>query len=87
MKLIFRTVCFHLCSILLFALLFYLERKSFSDGDNMKIVDCFLMSSAIQAGVGSSILTPVTTPGKIIIIVQQMCLILTHVFTVYFFVG
>ena len=53
------------------------ERKS--------ILDYILLSTTIQAGVGISDIYPITNAGKIVMILQQLIMILTHVFTFYFF--
>jgi hypothetical protein len=49
------------------------------------LLDYILLSTTIQAGVGISDIYPITNVGKIVMILQQLIMILTHVFTLYFF--
>ena len=53
--------------------------------DNLEIIDYLLLSTTIQSGVGISDLYPTTFYGKLTMIIQQLVLIMTHVFTIYIF--
>jgi hypothetical protein len=53
--------------------------------DDLSLIDYILFSTTIQAGVGVSEMYPVSFYGKIIMIIQQLILICTHVFTIYVF--
>ena len=44
-----------------------------------------LSKRVIQAGVGISSIYPIYSYGKIIMIIQQFIMIMTHVFTLYVF--
>ena len=89
MKLVIRTLVFHFLCIILFALMYMFFSEHFeSDDDNKKyttIMDFFLLSTTIQAGVGISDLYPITFYSKIVMIIQQFLVISAHVFTLYIF--
>jgi hypothetical protein len=52
---------------------------------NMGLIDYMLLSTTIQAGVGVSDIYPISLFGKLSMIVQQLLMIMTHVFTFYLF--
>ena len=93
MKLVFRTVVFHISCILIFAILY----SNFSDSayealgdENSKektkkrtFLDYLLFSTSIQASIGIAEFFPHTTITKLILICQQLIVISTHVFTIY----
>jgi len=93
MKIVFRTLLFHLLCILIFALLY----SNFSDSayealgdENSKektikrtFLDYLLFSTSIQASIGIAEFFPHTTITKLILITQQLVVISTHVFTIY----
>lgn len=98
MKIVFRTVLFHFLCILVFALLYStfaqdfgsLDDDSYSKNNNrtkekLTFLDFLLLSTTIQAGVGISEFFPSSSFTKIILIIQQLIMISTHVFTLYFF--
>lgn len=87
MKVVFRTVCFHLLCIIVFSFLYFHNKDGFHslDNKNVSYLDYFLLSTTIQAGVGISSIYPIYSYGKIIMILQQFIMIMTHVFTLYIF--
>jgi len=87
MKIVFRTVFFHLLCIVSFSFLYFYNEHEFQVpiSKNVSYLDYFLLSTTIQAGVGISSIYPITSYGKIIMIVQQIIMIMTHVFTLYVF--
>lgn len=100
MKIVIRTVVFHVLCILLFALLYStfaqefgsLDDELYNENSNRNrrkekrgFLDFLLLSTTIQAGVGISEFFPSSSFTKIIMIIQQMIMISTHVFTLYFF--
>jgi hypothetical protein len=87
MKIVFRTVCFHLLCIIVFSFLYFHNKDGFQslDNKNASYLDYFLLSTTIQAGVGISSIYPIYSYGKIIMIAQQFIMIMTHVFTLYVF--
>lgn len=92
MKIVIRTVVFHLICILVFAFI-YLYLSAHFDSNNMNeknknyntFTDFLLLSTTIQSGVGISDLFPISFYSKIALIVQQIIMILTHVITLYIF--
>jgi heme A synthase len=90
MKIVFRTVTFHIICIIIFALLYFQFENEFGSLDNSlskknkNILDFFLFSTTIQAGVGISEFYPSSSLTKILMILQQILMITTHVFTLYF---
>lgn len=98
MKIVFRTVLFHFVCILVFALLYSTFAQDFGSLDDdlysentnrtkerRTFLDFLLLSTTIQAGVGISEFFPSSSFTKIILIIQQLIMISTHVFTLYFF--
>ena len=93
MKLVFRTLYFHLFCIIFFAFLYYFFRQEFKENtedtpaeqDKITIIDSILLSTTIQAGVGISSIYPQNFYGKLILIIQEMLLIMTHLITIYIF--
>ena len=48
-------------------------------------IDFFLLSITIQSGVGITDLYPITIYSKLVVIIQQFFMILTHIITLYIF--
>lgn len=97
MRIAIRTVVFHILSVLIFAFIYSSysdEFKSLSiynyDENSNRIqkkrsfLDFLLFSTTIQAGVGISEFFPSSSFTKSILITQQIMMISTHVFTLYF---
>jgi len=87
MKKVIRTVVFHLLCILFFSLLYlYFKEEYYSETKKeLNIIDCILLSTTIQASVGITNIYPTGYYGKIIMIIQQFVMIMSHVFTLYIF--
>lgn len=87
MKLVIRTFIFHLLCIIIFALLYLLFSEDLNTNEDNKktFLDFLLLSTTIQAGVGISSLYPISYYTKIIFIIQQLMMLLTHVITLYIF--
>jgi len=91
MKLVIRTVIFHLFCIILFAYIYlYLSDHFQSDIEDKNkkyktYLDFFLLSTTVQSGVGISDLFPVSNYSKIALIIQQFLMLLTHIITLYIF--
>jgi hypothetical protein len=85
MKIVIRTVLFHFSCIIIFGILYYYLKEDFTEKEeaNLEIIDYVLLSTTIQAGVGVSDLYPTTFYGKLTMIIQQLLMICTHVFTLY----
>ena len=87
MKLAFRTVLFHILCIFIFALFYYYFRNDFKTEvkEKFTLLDYIFLSTTIQSGVGLTDIYPIDFYGKLIMIIQQLVLIMTHVFTSYIF--
>jgi hypothetical protein len=87
MKLVIRTVIFHIACIIFFAFIYSELSKQFHimDEDKKSFLDFFLLSTTIQAGVGISDLYPLSYYTKVVVIIQQMLMLFTHVITLYIF--
>jgi len=87
MKLAFRTVLFHILCIFIFALFYYYFRNDFKTEvkEKFTLLDYIFLSTTIQSGVGLTDIYPIDFYGKLIMIIQQLVLIMTHVFTIYIF--
>ena len=87
MRLAIKTIVFHFLCILLFTLLYFYWQDNFNTQQKgeFTMLDSFFLSTTIQAGVGLSDIFPISSYGKLIMIIQQLCMIMTHVFTLYLF--
>lgn len=91
MKIVLRTLVFHFICIIIFAFLYkYMAIHFGHDKNKMNItsgqmVDYFLLSVTIQAGIGFSDLYPVSHISKMCLMIHQFIVISTHVFTLYIF--
>jgi hypothetical protein len=87
MKIAIRTVFFHFLCILVFGVFYYNFQNEFQhivSHERRTFLDYILLSTTIQASVGISDIYPITNLGKIVMILQQLIMIMTHVFTLYF---
>ena len=89
MKNFIRTVLFHFLCIIIFSIVYInLENNFKKDNTHDKeqtFIDFVLLSTTIQAGVGISDLYPVSIYGKVAVLLQQLIMLCTHVFTIYVF--
>ena len=88
MKIAIRTVLFHFLCILIFGIIYYNIQYQFQhkgEQERQSMLDYVLLSTTIQASVGISDIYPITNVAKIVMISQQIIMIMTHVFTLYFF--
>jgi hypothetical protein len=87
MKIAIRTVFFHFLCILIFGFIYYRIHSQFEhkgEQERETFLDYILLSTTIQAGVGITKVNPNTNFAKITLILQQLLMIMTHVFTLYF---
>jgi hypothetical protein len=87
MKIVFRTLFFHIICILFFAITYFFLKDHYHHNfkERLEFIDYILLSTTIQAGVGISDIYPNTIYAKLAIIFQQMLMICTHVVTIYLF--
>ena len=90
MKLVIRTFIFHTLCIILFAFIYLYLSDHFHESDSRKnpskkLIDFFLLSTTIQAGVGISELLPSSYYGKLVVIIQQIIMLFAHIITIYIF--
>lgn len=87
MKLVIRTVIFHILCILVFALIYTNISEEFHvmEEHRKSFIDFLLLSTTIQSGVGISELYPLSYSSKIVVIIQQILMLFTHVITLYIF--
>jgi len=94
MKEALRVVIFHFICIIIFAFLYFIFKDSFSSENGIiyknllryeTFFDFLLLSTTIQASVGITGIYPVNYIGKLLMIIQQLIMMSTHVFTIYFF--
>ena len=95
MRIVVKTLAIHLFCIIFFAFFYYKFSIHFDNNNNNNnnnseykldldsIIDFFLFSTTIQAGVGISNILPNSIYGKIIMIVQQLIMISISVITIY----
>jgi hypothetical protein len=89
MRIVVKTLAIHLFCILFFAFLYYYFSIHFDNNKHYKcessIIDFFLFSTTIQAGVGISDILPISVYGKLFMIIQQLLMISISVITIYVF--
>jgi len=87
MKIVIRTLVFHYLCIIFFAFMYLSINEQFINTKKTKLgmIDFVLFSTTIQAGVGDSHIYPVSDTSKLLMIVQQILMISTHVVSIYFF--
>jgi hypothetical protein len=87
MKLVIRTVFFHLLCIAVFAVVYYNLKDHFTrnNKEEFTILDYLSLSTTIQAGVGFSDMYPTTIHSKLALVVQQFLIIFAHIVTIYIF--
>ena len=94
MRIVLKTLFVHLFCIFFFALFYYYFSTHFNNTQNNikkyksnfeTVIDFFLFSTTIQAGVGVSDILPVSVYGKLLMIAQQLIMISISVITIYMF--
>jgi hypothetical protein len=96
MKLVFRTLVFHIFCIVLFALIYLSLDKHFLplnedihrfnlDDYYRQVLDYFLLSTSIQTSIGLTNLYPVSPLAKIMLMLHELIMVSTHLFTLYIF--
>ena len=86
MKVAIRTIIFHISCIILFSFLYlYFESQFVGNKVSNSYIDFLLLSTTVQAGVGITDLYPVSFYSKLFMIIQQVMMITTHIFTLYIF--
>ena len=97
MRVIFHTLAVHLFFIIFFAYLYYYFSSHFDNNKAIKfnpyneestldtIIEYFLFSTTIQAGVGISEIVPISNYAKLLMIIQQLIMLSIHIITIYAF--
>jgi len=87
MKIVIRTVVFHFFCIIIFAYFYFNFKDDFKSQvkNELTTIDYILLSTTVQAGVGITDIYPISFYGKVIMIIQQFIMIMTHIFTLYIF--
>jgi hypothetical protein len=89
MKLIIRSFFFHVLCIIVFGIIYYLMNEMFlysREDTTPTVYDYMLLSTALQTGVGFVELYPSNTISKLLIILQLLMMLATHIITLYYFV-
>lgn len=91
MKQAVRAVIFSLFCIVIFSITYnilganhFKNLKTNYDKD-IEYIDYLFLATTLQAGVGYSNIYPITDTAKTILIIQQLIMITTYVFVLYFF--
>lgn len=92
-----KTLAVHLLFIIFFAIMYYNfsiffdnktpnKFKEYNSGTKMEtLVDFFLFSTTIQAGVGISDISPISVYGKILVTIHHLVMISITVLTIHIF--
>lgn len=91
MKIVIVTIFFHLLCIIFFTIIYIYLKKDFIKNNSLlkndvKLIDIIMFSTTIQAGVGLTNLLPTSFYSKLLIITQQMIMICSNVFVIYFII-
>jgi hypothetical protein len=89
MRLVFKTLLFHLLNILLFTVLYVTFAHEFQikNNENKQVIDFVLLSTTIQAGVGITQMYPISLTTKLLVTFQQWIMLFTHILTLHIFVS
>jgi hypothetical protein len=91
MKYVIRGAIYNLLCILVFFLLYLSFKNQFTLDPSLnknkppKIPDLLFLSTTVQAGVGYSIVYPLTFTSKMIMIFQQFFMIISNLMLFYLF--
>jgi hypothetical protein len=90
MKIAIRSILFHIICIIMFAIIYFLFKNEFEylnskNNYRMNFLDFLFLSTTIQSGVGISGIAPTSSSTKILMIIQQIIMLSTYIFTIYFF--
>ncbi len=97
MKRVLKTLAIHLMLIIIFTGFYYYFSSHFEKNTPNKckkynctnevntIIDFLLFSTTIQAGVGLNDISPISSYGKVFMILQQLLMISINVITIYVF--
>jgi hypothetical protein len=90
MKFIYAGVLLNLVLVLIFGLVYWQYGNEFSrqidkNRHNVSgnLFDFFYLSITIQAGVGYLGLIPISDLGKLLLMIQQLCMITSNIIVVY----
>ena len=90
MKVLHAAVLLNLILALIFGFIYWININEFNKDITNKekvfgeLIDCFYMSITIQAGVGYQGLTPIGNIGKLLLMIQQLCMLSSNVLVLYF---
>jgi len=97
MKRVIKTVASHFFFIIIFTMFYYIFSSHFEKNTPNKcknydcanevntLIDFLLFSTTVQAGVGLNEISPISTYGKVLVILQQLIMIAINVITLYVF--
>ena len=91
MKRVITGVAYNFLCILFFTIIYLFINNELTLDSTMKtqispnFIDTIYLSTAIQSGVGFSFVYPLTSISKIVIMVQQYCMIASNLILLYIF--
>jgi len=91
MKRVITGVAYNFLCILFFSIIYLFINNELTLDSTMKtqispnLLDTIYLSTAIQSGVGFSFVYPLTSISKIVIMVQQYCMIASNLILLYIF--
>jgi hypothetical protein len=87
MKLVIRTVLFHIICITVFSFVYFYLKEDFHSNtiEHISVLDVIVLSTTIQSTVGLTNIRPMSPATKLAITAQQIVMIMVNVFTVYIF--
>jgi len=94
MNILIRGLLFHACSLVFFSIIYFILYDRFNAFENVldkeeeistnvKLITSFYFATTVESGVGLSSLQPTTTLSKLLVSLQQLCMIVSNVFILY----
>jgi hypothetical protein len=87
MRKIYKPILLKLCILIIFFIIYWVFNDHFvkPKDEETDVIDYFMLSTTIEAGVGVTQLSPATNFMKTILILQQLTMIGSSIFLVYIF--
>lgn len=92
-----RSFLFNLVIIIIFTIFYFLLRDEFTlnyhtkwmknnRDNNVTFLDCLLTATSVQGRIGITNILPISTKSKILMVIHELVMILSHLFGIIFFI-
>jgi hypothetical protein len=94
MNILIRGLLFHAISLVIFSIIYFILYEHFDAFENVidfdpevstntKLITSIYFATTVESGVGLTSLQPTTTLSKLLVSLQQICMIVSNVFILY----